>query len=186
MADDKGGRLRNLEEGFAAVITPGLELAFQDRRLVTLSGETLHDETASREVWVCEAGAFTVLKALAFEGRGENKDAYDLIYLLQSYGSGIADVFRRLQPLLRNPSVNQAITILDRDFTGVDTVGVVRFADFLGNREDEAMRADVRGAEVDRSGPCGTTPPNGRRLPLLAIPAPHGSPHIGATKPRDP
>jgi hypothetical protein len=57
MPGDMGGRLRNLEEGFAAVITPGLELAFQDRRLVTLSGETLHHETASREVWVCEAGA---------------------------------------------------------------------------------------------------------------------------------
>ena len=146
MANDKGGRLRNFEEGFAAVITPGLELAFQDRSLVTLSGKTLHDETASREVWVCEAGAFTVLKALAFEGRGENKDAYDLIYLLQNYGRGIADVFRRLQPLLRNPSANQAITILDRDFTGVDTVGVVRCADFLGNHEDEAMRADAAGA----------------------------------------
>src|SRR5205085_2583013 len=72
---DKGGALRNLEAGFAAIITPGLELAFQDRRLVTLTGETLRHEKASREVWVCEAGAFTVLKALAFEGRGENKDA---------------------------------------------------------------------------------------------------------------
>jgi hypothetical protein len=57
MSDDKGGRLRNFEEGFAAVITPGLELAFQDRTLVNLSGKTLHDETASRDVWVCEAGA---------------------------------------------------------------------------------------------------------------------------------
>jgi hypothetical protein len=76
---DRGGSLRNLEEGFAAIITPGLELAFQDRRLVTLDGESLHRERASREVWVCEAGAFTVLKALAFDGRGENKDAYDLI-----------------------------------------------------------------------------------------------------------
>ena len=76
---DKGGGLRNLEDGFAAIITPGLELAFQDRRLMMLAGETLRHEHASREVWVCEAGAFTVLKALAFEGRGENKDAYDLI-----------------------------------------------------------------------------------------------------------
>ena len=74
---------------FAAVITPGLELAFQDRRLLTLEGETLRHEQASREVWVCEAGAFTVLKALAFQGRGENKDAYDLIYTLQNYGAAL-------------------------------------------------------------------------------------------------
>ncbi|HVS36505.1 MAG TPA: hypothetical protein VMS17_13155 [Gemmataceae bacterium] len=79
---DQGGRLRNLEEGFAAIITPGLELAFADRRLLPLEGETIRGEQTTRELWVCEAGAFTVLKALAFHGRGENKDAYDLIYVL--------------------------------------------------------------------------------------------------------
>lgn len=146
MADDKGGTLRNLEEGFAAVITPGLELAFQDRRLVTLSGETLHREHADREVWVCEAGAFTVLKALAFEGRGENKDAYGLIYLLQNYGGGVANVFHQLQPLLGNPSAMQAIAILERDFAAFDSVGVLRFAEFLGSQDDEALRADAAGA----------------------------------------
>ena len=36
---DKGGTLRNFEEGFAAVITPGLDLAFEDRRLVKVQGE---------------------------------------------------------------------------------------------------------------------------------------------------
>jgi hypothetical protein len=113
---DQGGRLRNLEEGFAAIITPGLDLAFADKRLITLDGETLHHEHATREVWVCEAGAFTVLKALAFRSRGENKDAYDLIYMLQNYGSGIDDVFRRLQPLLTNPSAQQALTILENEF----------------------------------------------------------------------
>ena len=65
---DRGGALRNFEEGFAAIITPGLELAFEDRRIVTLEGETLLHEQATREVWVCEAGAFTVLKATCFRG----------------------------------------------------------------------------------------------------------------------
>jgi hypothetical protein len=143
---DKGGRLRNLEEGFAAIITPGLELAFDDRRLVTLEGETLHHEQAAREVWVCEAGAFTVLKALAFEGRGENKDAYDLVYMLQNYGSGIDDVFERLQPLLSSRSTQSALTVLEKNFSEVDHVGTMRVAEFLGDAEDEAVRADAAGA----------------------------------------
>jgi hypothetical protein len=142
---DKGGKLRNLEEGFAAIITPGLELAFADKRLVTLEGETLRHEQARREIWVCEAGAFTVLKALAFEGRGENKDAYDLVYLLQNYGSGINDVFQRLQPLLTSPSAQRALTVLERDFTGVDSVGAMRVAEFLGDPQDETIRADAEG-----------------------------------------
>lgn len=146
LATDRGGALRNLEEGFAAIITPGLELAFEDKRLVTLAGETLHHEQASRDVWVCEAGAFTVLKALAFEGRGENKDAYDLVYLLQNYGDGIDDVFQRIEPLLNSQPAEHALQILERDFAGVDSVGTKRVAEFLGDAEDETVRADAAGA----------------------------------------
>jgi predicted nucleotidyltransferase len=151
---DRGGALRNFEEGFAAIITPGLELAFQDKRLVTLKGETLHHEQATREVWVCEAGAFTVLKALAFEGRGENKDAYDLIYMLQNYGNGVEDVFARLQPLLNAPSTQQALAILERDFVGVDSVGILRVAQFLGDEQDATVRADASGAVRSLLGLC--------------------------------
>jgi len=146
LVDDRGGALRNLEEGFAAIITPGLELAFEDKRLVKLEGETLRHEQASREVLVCEAGAYTVLKSLAFDGRGENKDAYDLVYVLQNYGSGIADVFQRMQPLLSNPSTQKALAILERDFTTVDSLGPRRVAEFLGQQHDETIRADAAGA----------------------------------------
>jgi hypothetical protein len=144
--DDKGGSLRNFEEGFAAIITPGLELAFADRRLVTLAGETLHREKAAREVWVCEAGAFIVLKALAFHSRGENKDAYDLVYVLQNYGTGVDDVFQRLQPLLSSPAAQRALTVLENDFSAIDHVGVMRVAEFLGDPQDEDIRADAAGA----------------------------------------
>jgi hypothetical protein len=143
---DKGGKLRNLEEGLAAIITPGLELAFADRRLVTLDGETLHHERATREVWVCDAGAFTVLKALAFRSRGENKDAYDLVYVLQNYGNRIDDVFHRLEPLLPSPSAQEALKILESDFSEIDHVGTMRVAEFLGHSQDEEIRADAAGA----------------------------------------
>ncbi len=151
---DRGGALRNLEEGFAAIITPGLELAFEDKRLVTLKGETLHHEQATREVWVCEAAAFMVLKALAFDGRGENKDAYDLIYMLQNYGHGVEDVFARLQPLLNAPPTQQALAILKRDFVGVDSVGILRLAEFLGDTQDANVRADASGAVRSLLGLC--------------------------------
>lgn len=146
---DRGGRLRNFEEGFAAVIMPGLELAFQDREEITLIGETLHGEQATRLIRVCGAGAFTVLKALAFRGRGENKDAYDLIYVLQNYGSGIEDVFHRLESLLEYPPTLKALEILQADFREIDSVGTIRAAAFLGDAQDDAVRADA--ASVVRS-----------------------------------
>ena len=50
---DEGGNLRHIEKDFAAVITPGLQLAFKDRQKVVLKGSTLLGEKARREIWVC-------------------------------------------------------------------------------------------------------------------------------------
>lgn len=143
---DRGGALRNIEEDFSAIITPGLELAFRDRKLVKLNGATIHGELAARDIWVCEAGAFVVLKALAFNGRGENKDAYDLIYLLQNYGGGIEEVWSRLEPLRSHEATQKAMAVLERDFTAVDALGPRRVATFLGEPEDEDICADAAGA----------------------------------------
>jgi len=49
---------------------------------------------------MCGAGAYVVLKALAFDSHGENKDAYDLFYVIRNYGSGVSDVVAKLAPLL--------------------------------------------------------------------------------------
>lgn len=42
--DQRGGTLQSLEKDFAAVVAPGVDLAFRDRRVVTLSGTTLMGE----------------------------------------------------------------------------------------------------------------------------------------------
>ncbi len=79
---------------------PGLELAFLDRRQVSIAGKTIFDENARRDVWTCRPGAFVVLKSLAFRSRGENKDAYDLFYVIRNFGAGIDDVVACVRPLL--------------------------------------------------------------------------------------
>lgn len=96
--DDRGGSLRDLEPDFAAVIAPGLHLAFRDRTHLSLSGQTIVGEDATREIWVCGPGAFIVLKSLAFDLLGEDKDAYDLFYFLRNYRASLEDVVERLRP----------------------------------------------------------------------------------------
>lgn len=147
--DDKGGRLRNLEQDFAAIITPGLELAFRDCEKVRLSGKTIRGEQAERTVGVCGPGAFTILKALSFKGRGENKDAYDLIYVLQNYGEDVGDIAKRIHPLLDDENARRAIEILKQDFTSVEGLGPSRHAAFLGDPNDENVRADAAGSVRD-------------------------------------
>jgi hypothetical protein len=116
LPDDTGGKLRDIESDFAAVIAPGLHLAFQDRERVSLGGKTIMGEQAQRDVWVSGPGAYVVLKSIAFRLRGENKDAYDLYYVVRNFGAGVDDVAARLKPLLSDSWTQQAIEYLREDF----------------------------------------------------------------------
>ena len=86
-----------------------------------------------------------MLKALAFNLRGENKDAYDLYYVIRNYGSGVKGVAAHLRPLLGDPAATESIEILRRDFLDHDAVGPRRVAAFLIGSPDDTIRADVTG-----------------------------------------
>ena len=126
-----------------AIIAPGLACAFRDRQQTTLRGTTLFGEKATRDVWVAGAGAYVVLKALAFDSRGENKDAYDLYYVVRNFGGGPADVAASLHPLLDDPEAERALTVLQRDFSELDAVGPMRVAAFVTGGRDDELQADV-------------------------------------------
>ena len=143
--DARGGEIQNLEGDFAAVVVPGLHLAFRDRMPFVLEGKTIHGERATRRVQVCGPGAFTVLKTLAFSQRGENKDAYDLFYVASQYGDGPADVARHLREISDDPLTEKVVETHRSDFGTHDSLGQMRVAEFLGDRTDEAIRADVVG-----------------------------------------
>ena len=146
---DKPGTLRHLEKDFAAIIAPGLHLAFLDRERVRLDGHTLRGEAATREIWVAGPGAFLILKALAFRLRGENKDAYDLFYVLRHLSAGVGDIVRRLQPHADDPITGEALAFLAADFADIDSVGPMRVAEFLLGASDDALQADARGLVLD-------------------------------------
>jgi predicted nucleotidyltransferase len=141
----QAGRLFPLARDWAAIIAPGLHLAFKNNETATLAGRTIVGETATRRIRVCGPGAFVVLKALAFHIRGENKDAYDLFYLLRNYGRNILDVAAHLRPLLPDASAAKALGYLRADFLDADAIGPRRVAEFLYGRPDPDTQADVAG-----------------------------------------
>lgn len=155
-ADSEPGTIQNLEGDFAAIIAERMELAFEDREVVTLSGPTLEGELVEdREVRIAGPGAFVVLKAIAFRRRGFPKDAYDLYYVIRNYGNTVQDVADRLIPLLGDPVAREALAILRTDFQTIDHVGPLRAAQFLGRRGDEDLRADIVGYVLDLVEACG-------------------------------
>lgn len=146
---DRGGQLRNIEPDFAAIIAPGLQLAFVDQVKVELQGATIRGEAARRQISVCGAGAFIVMKALAFRSRGENKDAYDIAYLLRNYGSGPGDVAARLSAHVGTAEVEEALRFLSEDFETINSLGPRRVSEFLFDARHDETEADAWGAVRD-------------------------------------
>ena len=140
---DKGGEILHIESDLAAIVTPGLELAFQDRRWKELSGPTPSGARATRNIPVCGPGAFTILKALAFGNRAENKDAYDLFYVWR--GLGVPKVAESLAPLQPSAYIDDALSIIARDFCSHDGLGPIGAAEFITLGTDDDIQADVVG-----------------------------------------
>ena len=139
----KGGKLLNLESDLAAIVTPGLDLAFEDRCRKELSGPTPSGARATRNIPICGPGAFTVLKALAFGNRAENKDAYDLFYVWR--GVGVPKVAECLAGLPPNPYIDDALSVIETDFCHHDGPGPIGTAQFIARGRDDEVQADVVG-----------------------------------------
>jgi hypothetical protein len=146
--DDRGGKLRNLDENFAAFIMPGLDLAFMDSELVEIEDELPTGGKATRSIRVCGPSSFMVLKALAFGNRGTSKDAYDMFYVLRHHRLGANEIGVRIKGFGEHEQIGKAVEVLKRDFVGADLVGPVRVAEFLGG-PDENLQADVVGVVRD-------------------------------------
>ncbi len=144
---DEGGGLFHIESDLAAIVTPGLELAFNDRRSVELSDRTPSGASATRVIPVCGPGAFTVLKALAFGNRAENKDAYDLFYVWS--GVGISEVAESLAALRPSSHIDDALTVIARDFCSHDGLGPIATAQFIMQESDDIVQADVVGHALE-------------------------------------
>jgi hypothetical protein len=139
--------LQNLEGDFAAIVTPALPLAFVDFLAVTIDDETPMGEKARRSVRVVGPAAFTVLKAHALRLRGENKDAYDLVYVPLHYGEApLTEAARRFALIADAPEARKALELLAEDFATDQHLGPKRYAEFLGDRTSMDWRQDALGA----------------------------------------
>ena len=98
---------------------------------------------ATRSIPVCGPGVFTILKALAFGNRAENKDAYDLFYVWR--GLGVPEVAESLAPLQPSAYIYDALSIIARDFCSHDGLGPIGAAQFITLGPDDDIQADVVG-----------------------------------------
>ena len=150
--------MQPLEGDLSAMITPGLQLAQNEREEVVVDGHTLKGERVKRAIPVCGPATFVVLKALAFSDRGEPKDAFDLVYLLRRWPGGIADIVERLEPHIEaDPGiVGEALVKLASDFDSPESHGPLRASEFDGELggDLDAGAADAHGYVDDLLRQC--------------------------------
>lgn len=138
------GTLQHLETDLAAIITPALPLAFDDVIQIEIDGVTPRDEKTKRTVKVAGPASFVVMKAHALKIRGENKDAYDLVYVLRNFGSEpVVQVAKRFEIIGSAPEAASALEILAAEFASMEHLGPRRYAEFLGDAQDPDHRAQA-------------------------------------------
>lgn len=79
-------------------------------------------------VHIASAPAIILLKGLALN-RMEDKDAYDICYLILSYPEGIKRLAERFEPLLEFQSGKEAFANIRDKFSSRDSIGVKKAAD---------------------------------------------------------
>lgn len=141
--------MQPLEGDLSAMITPGLQLAHDERQEVVVDGHTLKGERVKRAIPVCGPATFVVLKAFAFHDRGEPKDAFDLVYVLRRWSEGISGVVERIGAHFKtDPAIiGEALGKLASDFASPENHGPLRAAEFDGDVGDglDAAAADAHG-----------------------------------------
>ena len=145
------GRAKALpgNQRLSALRIPGAHLIMRDFVEVSVEVELLNDRGLAREtIRVADTTAFIVLKALAYEERMEEKDAYDLVYCL-IHGRGgpmvAGESFRRR--LLEWPEeelLPRSLEILRDRFGGLRRDGPTSYARFQIDVSQQELTRNLR------------------------------------------
>ncbi len=161
----EGGQVAELpgERRLSALKIPGAHHIIRDHIEVELTAALLDERgVATETVRVTNVVPCVVLKALAYEDRFEERDAYDLIYCLMHYGRRPEDVAAQFADRLAlwpdEPLLPRAVEILrarfasDERTAGARKDGPISYARFLadpGRRDLDARHRQDAAAVVE-------------------------------------
>lgn len=89
-----------------------------------------------QSIKVVGPGAYLAAKADALRRRTKNKDAYDVVWLAESWPGGqqvLAGDIQRVRPLMSDPEFQEAVEILRQEFATLDSAGAVKYARFMSD-----------------------------------------------------
>lgn len=124
----------------------GCDIAFLDPESVTLEGNLPEGGRDAVNIQVASIGAFLCMKGHALDGRLKEKDAWDIYYCVQEFPGGMDALVERLQPMMDNDLVREALEKIGQHFASPEHRGPRHVADFEEATEPEAREAIQRDA----------------------------------------
>lgn len=140
--DGPSALVRSVTDELSAIQVEGLGLALRNPQEVLIEGQSLHGGIVPARLRVCRPVPYVVLKALAFDNRGDGKDAYDLVYVLRYIDGGPEALSRLADDEERGAdSFIKATGLLGKHFASTRHNGPVRYGRFLDGSDDAAAQA---------------------------------------------
>ena len=129
-------RHRPIQRDLQARTMRGAELALTHRGVRRFSGTLPGGAETMVDFQMLDVAGCLGTKGIALGERYKHKDAYDIVSILDDYGSGISEIARLVRPFGQDPLMEEAIHVLADKFRNERSEGPTWYAEFLGGDRD--------------------------------------------------
>ena len=132
----KRQRHARVQHDLAARTMRGARIALEHRTRVPIEGRLPEGGRVRSDILMADVVGFVTTKGLALGERYAEKDAYDLVAVIENLEGGPEDVAASVRPFLSDPLVAEGMGSIRQMFTDERSAGPIWFANFLTERRD--------------------------------------------------
>jgi hypothetical protein len=129
---------RQLQPDLRAKTLKGAEIALRHHAPHRVYVTHPDGTEGSAQVEMLDAVGCLGTKGVALGARFKHKDAYDIVSVLDNYGSGVREVSDMVRPFAQEPLMAEALRVIQEKFSTERSDGPVWYAEFLQPGDEEA------------------------------------------------
>ncbi len=129
----------------------GLDLAFEVCQQIDISGIMPDGTQNTVRARIVQPEAFVLIKAFALDERQNEKDAYDIDFVLRHYQPDVESLAGRVRPLLSSGLAREGYEILKAKFASLESVGpswAAKVAEEQGEDFEQSQRSAFEYAQA--------------------------------------
>lgn len=141
-------RHRPIQRDLQARTMRGAELALRHRSSVHLAGILPDGAESEADVLMLDVVGCLGTKAIALGERFKHKDSYDLVSVIDRYGTGFREVAEEVRPCRLEPLLTEALETLREKYRSERSEGPIWYAEFLGGDREAQDRSAQRAFQL--------------------------------------